>query len=93
MHQYLEAVSAGQMPVNRDIVALMQDIFNLLPNLNIQRLSQALTGAPPPGACAIVLKTLCTFVVVPRSCECMRPCWFPVAPHRRLKVLCASARW
>jgi hypothetical protein len=44
MHQYLEAVTAGKMPVNRDIVALMQDIFNLLPNLNIQRLSQALTG-------------------------------------------------
>lgn len=46
MHQYLEAVTAGKMPVNRDIIALMQDIFNLLPNLNIQRLSQALTGAP-----------------------------------------------
>jgi hypothetical protein len=45
MHQYLEAVTAGKMPVNRDIIALMQDIFNLLPNLNIQRLSQALTGA------------------------------------------------
>lgn len=45
MHQYLEAVTSGQMPVNRDIVALLQDIFNLLPNLNIQRLSQALTGS------------------------------------------------
>jgi hypothetical protein len=51
MHQYLEAVTAGKMPVNRDIVALMQDIFNLLPNLNIQRLSQALTGELlPPHA-------------------------------------------
>lgn len=44
MHDYLEAVADGKLPVNRDIVALMQDIFNLLPNLNIKRLSEALTG-------------------------------------------------
>lgn len=46
MHDYLEAVVDGRLPVNRDIIALMQDIFNLLPNLNIKRLSEALTGAP-----------------------------------------------
>lgn len=45
MHDYLEAVAAGRLPVNRDIIALMQDIFNLLPNLNMTRLSEALTGA------------------------------------------------
>lgn len=43
MHDYLEAVAAGRLPVNRDIIALMQDIFNLLPNLNMTRLSEALT--------------------------------------------------
>lgn len=45
MHDYLEAVADGRLPVNRDIIALMQDIFNLLPNLNIKRLAEALTGA------------------------------------------------
>jgi hypothetical protein len=46
MLQYLEAVVSGKLPVNNEIIGLMQDMFNLLPNLNIETLSQSLTGAP-----------------------------------------------
>lgn len=45
MLAYLEAVVEGKLPVNNEIIALMQDMFNLLPNLNIETLSQSLTGA------------------------------------------------
>jgi hypothetical protein len=42
--QYLEAVISGQLPVNNEIIGLVQDMFNLLPNLNIASLAQSLTG-------------------------------------------------
>ena len=45
MLAYLSAVVDGKLPVNNEIIALMQDMFNLLPNLNISTLSQSLTGA------------------------------------------------
>jgi Maintenance of mitochondrial structure and function len=55
MLAYLEAVVAGKLPVNNEIVALLQDMFNLLPNLNIDALAQSLTGAP-----AVRLRCTCT---------------------------------
>jgi 26S proteasome regulatory subunit N8 len=33
-HRYLDDVAAGKLPVNNQIIYLMQDIFNLLPDLN-----------------------------------------------------------
>ena len=45
MLAYLEAVVEGKLPVNNEIIGLLQDIFNLLPNLNLEALSQSLTGA------------------------------------------------
>jgi hypothetical protein len=45
MLEYLTCVLEGKLPANNDIIALMQDIFNLLPNLNVQSLSQSLAGA------------------------------------------------
>jgi hypothetical protein len=33
-HRYLEDVAAGKLPVNNQIIYMMQDIFNLLPDLN-----------------------------------------------------------
>lgn len=41
MREYLEAVAAGRLPVNHDIMRNMQDIFNLLPNLNVAELSRS----------------------------------------------------
>jgi len=41
MHQYLMNVTNDVLPVNHDIVAQMQDIFNLLPNLNVPEMIRA----------------------------------------------------
>ncbi|GBG33267.1 Eukaryotic translation initiation factor 3 subunit F [Hondaea fermentalgiana] len=38
MHAYMDAVVKGDLPVNNQVVYNMQDIFNLLPNLNIEAL-------------------------------------------------------
>jgi len=41
IHQYLEHVEAGRLPINHDIVYQLQDIFNLLPNLNVEELTRS----------------------------------------------------
>lgn len=42
MKDYLEAVLRGDMKINQDIVANMQTILNLLPNLNVEELVKAM---------------------------------------------------
>lgn len=42
MKDYLEAVVEGKMKVNQDIVANMQTILNLLPNLNVEELVRSM---------------------------------------------------
>uniref|UniRef100_A0A7S1ZWB8 MPN domain-containing protein n=1 Tax=Trieres chinensis TaxID=1514140 RepID=A0A7S1ZWB8_TRICV len=42
MKDYLEAVVEGRMKVNQDIIANMQAILNLLPNLNVDELVRAM---------------------------------------------------
>lgn len=39
---YLDAVIAGELPINNDIMTHLQDVFNLLPNMNVEALSQSL---------------------------------------------------
>lgn len=41
IREYLQAVVDGRLPVNHDIMRNLQDIFNLLPNLNVAELSQS----------------------------------------------------
>jgi len=41
MHQYLESVCAGKMPLNQQILFQVQDIFNYSPNLNVEDLAHA----------------------------------------------------
>ncbi len=41
---YLVAVIDGKLPVNHDILELLQDIFNLLPNMSVESLSKSLAG-------------------------------------------------
>jgi len=41
MQTYLENVVAGKLPVNHEIIANMQDVFNLLPNLAIESMVKA----------------------------------------------------
>ncbi len=38
---YLQKVSSGHLPVNHQILYQLQDIFNLLPNLNMEEFSQS----------------------------------------------------
>merc|ERR1712228_677776 len=38
---YLQNVQSGRMPVNHRIIYQLQDVFNLLPNLNIEELVKA----------------------------------------------------
>lgn len=38
MHQYLSDVSSGKLPVNNQVIYNMQNMFNLLPNLDIDTL-------------------------------------------------------
>ena len=40
---YLDHVLAGRLPVNHDIMAHLQDVFNLLPNLGVGHLVRAFT--------------------------------------------------
>lgn len=41
IHAYLEKVAAGKLPINHQILYHLQDIFNLLPNLNIEEFTHA----------------------------------------------------
>jgi len=41
MHQYLENVTSGKLPLNHSILSQLQDIFNLSPNLNIEELAKS----------------------------------------------------
>jgi len=41
IQEYLGKVAAGQLPVNHEIVHNLQDIFNLLPNLDIDGMSKS----------------------------------------------------
>ena len=42
MSTYLQRVSSGHIPVNNQIIANMQNIFNLLPNLNVDELVKSM---------------------------------------------------
>jgi len=42
IHAYLENVVSGRLPVNNQISYNLQDIFNLLPNLNVEELVRSM---------------------------------------------------
>eukprot|EP01026_Neomeris_dumetosa_P019855 TRINITY_DN1800_c0_g2_i2.p1 TRINITY_DN1800_c0_g2~~TRINITY_DN1800_c0_g2_i2.p1 ORF type:complete len:323 (+),score=54.22 TRINITY_DN1800_c0_g2_i2:58-1026(+) len=41
--EYMDLVAQGKLPVNHEISYKLQDIFNLLPNMNVQELARSLT--------------------------------------------------
>ena len=41
MQSYIDLVVEGKLPVNNEIMRNLQDIFNLLPNLNVAELSRS----------------------------------------------------
>ena len=42
IHSYLDKVISGKMPINNQITYNLQNIFNLLPNLNVEELVKSL---------------------------------------------------
>jgi 26S proteasome regulatory subunit N8 len=44
IQQYMGLVLEGKLPINHDIMTYFQDIFNLLPNMNVESLSSSLAG-------------------------------------------------
>lgn len=40
---YLESVGSGKLTMNHDILSLLQDVLNLLPNIQIESMAQSLT--------------------------------------------------
>ena len=42
IHAYLEKVQSGRVPINNEITYNLQNIFNLLPNLNVEELVKAM---------------------------------------------------
>ena len=41
IQQYLDKIVSGQLPLNHQILYQLQDIFNLLPNLNLEEFGRA----------------------------------------------------
>lgn len=42
IREYLDKVTSGKMPINNQITNNLQNIFNLLPNLNVEELVQSM---------------------------------------------------
>jgi 26S proteasome regulatory subunit N8 len=42
IHEYLDKVISGAMPINNQITYNLQNIFNLLPNLNVEELVKSM---------------------------------------------------
>lgn len=58
IQEYLEHVLAGKLPVNNDIMFFLQDIFNLLPNMNVELLAKSLAVKSNDMMLAIYLSSL-----------------------------------
>lgn len=63
IRDYLQDVVAGRMPVNHQIIYNLQDIFNLLPNLDLPPLKRALTGASNDQLLVVYLSSLIRSVI------------------------------
>ena len=61
---YLTQVSDGKLPVNHPIIYQLQDVFNLLPNLNVPDLMKAFTVKTND-------QNLVSFVVGVSVCVCV----------------------
>merc|ERR1719487_274754 len=60
---YLQNVLSGRLPVNHQIIYKLQDIFNLLPNLNIEALIKAFAVKTNDMMLAIYLSSIIRAVV------------------------------
>lgn len=62
IQEYLGHVVAGKMPVSHDIMYLLQDVFNLLPNLNVEELARAFSVKWVQGPACLVVASCSTLV-------------------------------
>jgi 26S proteasome regulatory subunit N8 len=60
---YLQNVLSGRTPINHQIIYRLQDIFNLLPNLNVDELVKAFSVKTNDMMCAIYLSSIIRAVV------------------------------
>ena len=58
MQDYLSLVIEGKLPINHDILGFLQDIFNLLPNMNVEALSKAIAVKTNDMSLAIYVSSL-----------------------------------
>jgi len=67
MHTYLTHVVNGRLPINHQILAQLQDIFNLAPNLNMEELSKAFVIKSNDMTLVIYLSSLIRSVIALHS--------------------------
>merc|ERR1712137_611738 len=60
---YLQNVLSGRMPVNHRIIYELQDVFNLLPNLNVEELVKAFAVKTNDMMLAVYLLSIIRSVV------------------------------
>merc|ERR1712137_1245563 len=60
---YLQNVLSGRMPVNHRIIYELQDVFNLLPNLNVEELVKAFAVKTNDMMLAVYLSSIIRSVV------------------------------
>merc|ERR1719352_459086 len=63
IHTYLKAVVDGKLPVNHEISYLMQEIFNLMPNLNVEELVRSFSVKTNDMMLVIYLSSLIRSVI------------------------------
>jgi len=63
MHEYLDQVFNGRLPLNHEILNHLQDIFNLLPNLNIDELVRSFSVKTNDMMLAIYLSCLIRSII------------------------------
>ena len=63
MEEYLGLVVAGKLPINHQIISQVQDIFNLIPNLNIESLVRSFAVKTNDMMLAIYLASLIRSVI------------------------------
>jgi len=63
MYEYLQDVSRGALPINHTILSQIQDVFNLLPNLNQERMVKAFNVQTNDNMLVIYLSSLIRSII------------------------------
>jgi len=63
MHEYLQDVISGALPINHTVLNQIQDIFNLLPNLNQERMVKAFNVQTNDNMLVIYLSSLIRAII------------------------------